>query len=270
MIKDQAKYILTRSEEGNRALQMQHDMMLPHILRQLEIAGIKQGMVVWDVGCGNGAVTEILAEVVGKNGKVYAQDISPYQIEATRKRLESRGFGNVEYVQADSNSLDISLYPKADIIYSKLLLAHVNNPQELIFNMIARLKGGGALCFQESAMEDVSIRIGNPWIKRHTKAMLEYAKLQGQDYNIGERLEQILDNIPDIDRFEHFKSEYFVRKCKDLYYIRLKEHKDKLVGSGVISETDYHEITQGIREYFEDENNQDNTKYYQHHYIAWL
>ena len=41
----------------------------------VECNGIKPGMTVLDLGCGNGALTPFVARVVGEPGKVYAVDI---------------------------------------------------------------------------------------------------------------------------------------------------------------------------------------------------
>ncbi len=43
----------------------------------IERSGIKQNMIVLDLGCGSGAFTLFVARVVGKRGKVYAVDIQP-------------------------------------------------------------------------------------------------------------------------------------------------------------------------------------------------
>ena len=52
----------------------------------LQEVGLSEGMVVADLGCGNGFFTLPLAEKVGEEGKVYAVDISPKMLELLRQR----------------------------------------------------------------------------------------------------------------------------------------------------------------------------------------
>ena len=54
-------------------------------LTVLQSTGIKEGMVVCDVGAGNGYFTFYLSEIVGKNGKVIACDIDEPALESIQK-----------------------------------------------------------------------------------------------------------------------------------------------------------------------------------------
>ena len=54
--------------------------------------GIGEASVVADIGAGGGWFTVRLADRVGPNGKVYAEDIQPEMIESIRRRIEREGF----------------------------------------------------------------------------------------------------------------------------------------------------------------------------------
>ena len=54
-----------------------------HLLKEL----VQPGNHVVDATMGNGNDTELLAQLVGKTGKVYAFDIQPSALENTKKRL---------------------------------------------------------------------------------------------------------------------------------------------------------------------------------------
>ena len=79
-------------------------------------------MVVWDIGCGSGVMTEYLAKVVGSNGYVYAIDISNDQIKVAKRRIESAGYKNVEFIVGDINKIKNDAYKKADIVYARFLI----------------------------------------------------------------------------------------------------------------------------------------------------
>lgn len=59
---------------------------------------IADGAKVADIGAGGGFFTVRLANRVGPNGRVYAQDVQPQMIEAIRRRVLREGFQNVETV----------------------------------------------------------------------------------------------------------------------------------------------------------------------------
>lgn len=57
--------------------------------------GVRPGMIVCDMGCGNGFYTVPLAKMVGPQGHVYAVDIQPQMLEMLRARLEKEDIDNV-------------------------------------------------------------------------------------------------------------------------------------------------------------------------------
>ncbi len=57
---------------------------------------IAEGARVADIGAGGGFFTVRLADRVGPNGKVYAQDIQQPMLEAIRRRVSREGLKNVE------------------------------------------------------------------------------------------------------------------------------------------------------------------------------
>ncbi|MCM0082519.1 class I SAM-dependent methyltransferase [Geomonas sp. Red32] len=64
------------------------------------------GELAVDATCGNGGDTALLAELVGEGGRVWAFDLQPVAIEATRALLEEKGLSRrVELVQAGHEGL---------------------------------------------------------------------------------------------------------------------------------------------------------------------
>src|SRR6185436_11567230 len=59
---------------------------------------IAEGSVVADLGAGGGWFTIRLARRVGPNGLVYAEDIQPQMIDATRRRAQHERLTNVRTV----------------------------------------------------------------------------------------------------------------------------------------------------------------------------
>ena len=83
-------------------------------------AGLKEGMVVADLGCGaTGHFIYPASDMVGKGGRVYAVDIMRTVLETINKRKKQEAIDNIETVwsnleifnatQVESGSVDIAL-----------------------------------------------------------------------------------------------------------------------------------------------------------------
>jgi ubiquinone/menaquinone biosynthesis C-methylase UbiE len=110
-----------------------HEWQQPtRIMDTLQIA---DGARVADIGAGGGWFTIRLADQVGPNGRVFAEDIQPLMIESIKRRVDRERLGNVETIlgTADDPKLprDLSAVLMCDV-YSQLkepqkLLRHVRD-----------------------------------------------------------------------------------------------------------------------------------------------
>lgn len=68
---------------------------------------IQPGMTVADVGAGTGMMLNTLASSTGKDGTVYAVDISPGMIDHLRQRSADEGLDQVEVVHCSDRSSEL-------------------------------------------------------------------------------------------------------------------------------------------------------------------
>lgn len=73
--------------------------------RLLELGGVRAGHAVLDVGTGHGEPALTVARLVGPTGRVTGVDISPSMLDLARRR--ARGMSNIEFVEADVESIDL-------------------------------------------------------------------------------------------------------------------------------------------------------------------
>jgi ubiquinone/menaquinone biosynthesis C-methylase UbiE len=119
---------------------------------------VKPGMVVCDMGCGNGYHTLPLAEMVGEKGKVYAVDVQPEMIEMLKQNIESKGLKNI--VPINSLYHDPKLPPNTcDMILLVDVYHEFDHPVQMLAGMRAALKPDGQLVLVEFRAEDENVPI---------------------------------------------------------------------------------------------------------------
>lgn len=128
----------------------------PALMRQ-ELQ-VKPGMVVCDLGCGNGYHTLPLAEMVGAKGKVLAVDAQPEMIEMLRQNIDAKGLKNIEPILG--LFYDPKLPPNScDVILLVDVYHEFSHPVEMLAAMRAALKPDGRLALVEFRAEDASVPI---------------------------------------------------------------------------------------------------------------
>lgn len=120
--------------------------------------GVKEGMTVCDMGCGDGYYTLELAKRVGPKGKVYAVDIQPEMLQELSRRCERFDLKNVDMV------LGVPHDPKlpdgeVDLILMVDVYHEFSNPVEMLSAMRRSLKPDGRIALVEFRGEDPQVPI---------------------------------------------------------------------------------------------------------------
>lgn len=188
---DSDSYLLKTGKEAIEHLEQQQKFLAKYSYEQLTKAKLKEGQTIWDIGCGTGIMTEYLAKTVGPRGHVYAMDISPKQLEVVKERMQKKGIKNVTYVVGDISTYDKNLYPKADLVYSRLLLMHLRQPLAALKHMNSLLKVNGIISLQESIIETARVYPHSKAVERYVEILIALAKSKGTNYNIGNKLAKL-------------------------------------------------------------------------------
>lgn len=113
-----------------------------HLL--LQKIGVEQGQTILDFGCGPGIFSLACAEIVGRNGKVYAIDTRSNALERLMKTSIQKGLGNIETALLDSSSVSVSLANESiDIILLYDVLQEIKDKQGLLKELFRVLKPDG-------------------------------------------------------------------------------------------------------------------------------
>ncbi len=66
-----------------------------------EVSLVEEGQTFLDYGCGTGSFTIPAAKIVGNEGKVYALDCFPRQLEIVEEKSRKKGLTNIETITSD-------------------------------------------------------------------------------------------------------------------------------------------------------------------------
>ena len=115
-----ANYALGHSPTEIRRLGIQAAIIRPITMRLLQGLGVSPGMRILDVGCGEGDVAMLAAELVGESGAVVGIDRSEAAILAARARAATAK--NVHFLMAPpDDTLDAASF---DVVIGRYVLIY--------------------------------------------------------------------------------------------------------------------------------------------------
>jgi len=114
----------------------------------LEAIGIREGMVIGEIGAGRGRYTVFLADAVGEKGHVHANDIDRNDLEYLEQRCERDDIPNVSIIMGEEHD---PLLPdnELDMIFMVNVYHHLSDPVRVMRNAIPSLKTDGTLVIIE-------------------------------------------------------------------------------------------------------------------------
>src|SRR6185312_7587308 len=148
-------YALGRSDDEHARLTEQANFLRPLTERFFRKAGIAPGMKVLDVGSGVGDVAFLVAELVGRDGKVVGVDMDVAALEKGRKRAEQLKLRNVEFVHGDIRTAALS--GPFDAAVGRLVLLYFADPVAALARIAAQVRPQGIVAFQEMEMDEAAV-----------------------------------------------------------------------------------------------------------------
>ena len=128
-------------------LGLRNDVYRRPLATALDRLGLREGWRCVDVGAGGGDVTVALAEVVGRDGRVYAVDSDP---AARDEVARSAAAGGQAQVVAITQAAEELLLPEpVDLAFCRFVLMHVHEPVAVLKRMGAAVRPNGWVVAQE-------------------------------------------------------------------------------------------------------------------------
>lgn len=117
----------------------------------LDLAGLRPGMRVLDVGSGAGDVAFLAARLVGPEGEVLGVDQSPDAVALANRRAAGAGLENVRFQIGDVAAL--ALDTPVDAVIGRLVLMYFPDPATIVKHLVRLLRPGGIVVFHEFDLE---------------------------------------------------------------------------------------------------------------------
>ncbi|MCK4756995.1 MAG: class I SAM-dependent methyltransferase [Thermoplasmata archaeon] len=185
-----------------------------YLARELSsICNVSKGMSICDIGCGSGASTTALGELVGEHGKVVGVDFSREMLKAAEEN--ARGGGNIEYLLGDACDLEGKVEEEAfdSVLYNASIFLIPDTKAALTTaHGLLEKEGIVGMNYQNGVFKDREAAGEMTWDDIFTeakKAGIEYAPYGRSLMNPGQ-LPEIMDDIG----FKDLRSGIMVREMQ--------------------------------------------------------
>lgn len=126
-------------------LGLRNDVYRRPLATALDRLGLREGWRCVDVGAGGGDVTVALAEIVGRDGRVYAVDSDPGSRDETARAAAQ----HAQVIALTQAGEDLVLPEPVDLAFCRFVLMHVLDPVVVLRRMGEVVRAGGWVVAQE-------------------------------------------------------------------------------------------------------------------------
>src|SRR4029453_17833163 len=135
----------------NREQQERCSLMLANL-------GVKPGIAICDMGCGNGFYTLQLAKMTGESGHVYGIDIQPEMLKMLNDRADAAGVRNISPILGTFTDPRLPK-GKIDMILLVDVYHEFSHPEQMLAAMRQSLAPDGVCVLVEFRAEDPDVPI---------------------------------------------------------------------------------------------------------------
>jgi ubiquinone/menaquinone biosynthesis C-methylase UbiE len=120
--------------------------------------GLKRGMTVCDMGCGNGYYALKLAQMVGPEGRVLAVDIQPQMLTMLKESAERAGLENIELILGQLHDPKLPA-GEIDLVLMVDVYHEFSHPEHMLAAIRKALAPDGVVALTEYRAEDPNVPI---------------------------------------------------------------------------------------------------------------
>lgn len=159
----------------------------------LAALGVSKGDTVADIGTGVGFMLPYLAEAVGPNGRVFAEDIFPDFLEKAQHKIDEHGWKNVTTVLGEEKDTKL---PRGAVDLALILdvYHHFNYPTAVLSSLRNSLKPGGRVAVVDFYRSRKHPRMSPDRLENHIR--LDRDGFAAEIESAGFALDRQFDHLP--------------------------------------------------------------------------
>ncbi len=201
---------------------------------------------ILSVGCGTG-VRECQMAQCWPHMHITAVDNSEDQLTVARERASDLWLTNIDFILGDANNL--SYIKGYDLVYARLLLIHVKNPELVLKGIVSAAKPGAPIICEEISSSSFFYEPYNKFYEQALQLTQEVAHKMGVDYDIGIKLKVIMESLGCKNVTLHqYQPDRTDENVKMQLQLALTEAKPKLILAG-FDEQRLDVLLQGLDEF---------------------
>ncbi|MDX2602427.1 methyltransferase domain-containing protein [Streptomyces caniscabiei] len=189
-----ADYSLTLDDSEIERYRLMADLAERRESTLWEAAGVAPGARIADVGCGPGALSVRLADLVGPGGEVWAVDRDADALAVASALAERSGVP----VRTGTGSADATGLAEGtfDVVMLRHVLAHNGGREQAIVDHLAALArpGGGAVYLVDVDATGFRLRGAPAAYEEMDERYRELHRRRGNDLAVGTRLDELLSS----------------------------------------------------------------------------
>ena len=245
------RYLLGDSPAEIRHLVEQADVYAYEANELFELIGVAANSTAIDVGCGVMGVLHLIAERVGPDGRVVGLDREAEMVEFGRKLAEQRGLA-VEFIEADATATGLP-HRAFDLVHARTLLLNVQNPEQILTEMVRIARPGGVVAVQEPDASAWNCDPPHPVFDILRRAILSAYRRTGKDFSIGRRIARMLKDAGLLD--VHVRATARVTHAGEYYQTFLLTVaglvREVIVKAGELTADEFESYTAALRAHLE-------------------
>ncbi|MBV9197449.1 MAG: methyltransferase domain-containing protein [Solirubrobacterales bacterium] len=185
-----SRYLLGDSPAEVQQLVEQARVYAPEAEELLGRIGLQVGASAIDIGCGVPGILHLLADRVGRAGRIVGLDREPRMVE-TGRQLARKLDLDVELIEADATATGLH-DDSFNLVHARTPLLNVANPEEILTEMIRIAKPGGVIALQKPDASAWGCDPPHPAFEILRAEILSAYRRTGKDFSIGRRIARML------------------------------------------------------------------------------
>jgi trans-aconitate 2-methyltransferase len=160
----QRRYAFGDGDLAARRLALLHEVYAPSSSALLADAVTRPPALAYDLGCGPGYTTDMVAHVTRARRTIGLDSSASFVAAARARHEEAPAAGHPEFTAHDVLALPFPAGP-ADLIYCRLLLAHLTDPADAVVRWASQLTDDGMVVVDEIEWIETS----HPLLRAHLR-----------------------------------------------------------------------------------------------------